>query len=683
MISPFGRDTLRFADATVYPERRARDFVFRIEYEDGGSDRILVDAVVGGGHLVGGGTQGYLTRAVDGTLRFLPFDWSATSGVWFCNTNTRLGRGWVPIGPQLRLSDCGDWPPTRVLGTEPRFGSCQQCHGSQITLRFDTTAHQYGTRFTSLAVNCESCHGPGREHVELARTGRLATAVDPGIGQLELLSEDASLEVCFQCHALKDELSGQPYLPGESFSEHYSIAFPLLGDAALHADGRVRTFAYQANHLYSDCYLSGRLTCTDCHDPHGQGYRDQTGRPLDSRFSNGQCLGCHPSKQPVEKHTQHPAESAGSRCVSCHMPYLQEQEIGRLIRYARSDHTIAIPRPGWDSELGIVSGCAQCHEDRDGALLEQDVERWWGPLKPQNPVVLALSQAHGITDLESAAEVLLTTGEMHPLGRFAALAELYERFLKPDMEELPQATEERLRAVAWSGNVDHAALALAALHLARGEDAATREFLAERLRRTPPSVEPALRLRWALALGFKGDAYRAEGLTRAAITSYRRSLEILPEHPGTYHNLALALVEARNYEDAIAAYVRSLQLDPTRSLAYVNLGVALNAAGRMGEAAQAYRRAIDMNPYDPLAHMNLGNFYLRANRPAEAAPLYARAVALDPANVQAQLYLARTLIMLGRLTEARDAVANALRFEPNNPAAQTLRIDLERVLGVR
>ncbi|MGH7481235.1 MAG: hypothetical protein ACRELV_03710, partial [Longimicrobiales bacterium] len=319
IIAPFDGTPIRFRDAVVTPERtESGDYVFRVAWQGAPEQVLHVDGVVGGGHMVGGGTQGFLSRQPDGTVRFLPFDFSRQEGVWFCNTGTRLDEGWVPITSAMALADCGDWPPTRVLGVEPRFGNCQQCHGSQIQLRLDPAAAKYETRVRSLEINCESCHGPGREHVRLIRAGAAAgvragdvadasgteaPVTDLAIRTMTALSKNESLELCFSCHALKDPLR-PGYISGEPLEAHFSLKLPLLGDEALYPDGRIRTFAYQANHLYSDCYLNGSMTCVDCHDPHSQEYRDVNGRPLASRFSNGQCLGCHPSKaEPFERHT--------------------------------------------------------------------------------------------------------------------------------------------------------------------------------------------------------------------------------------------------------------------------------------------------------------------------------------------------------------------------------------------
>ncbi|NIR34735.1 MAG: hypothetical protein GWO22_01475, partial [Actinobacteria bacterium] len=86
---------------------------------------------------------------VDGTERFLPWDWSGTAERWFCNTGTRADAGWEPVTPQMRLADCGDWPPVRALGTVDRFANCQECHGSQIVAEF-VAGEGFETRYTTL-----------------------------------------------------------------------------------------------------------------------------------------------------------------------------------------------------------------------------------------------------------------------------------------------------------------------------------------------------------------------------------------------------------------------------------------------------------------------------------------------------------------------------------------------------
>ncbi|MGH7598567.1 MAG: multiheme c-type cytochrome, partial [bacterium] len=344
VISPFRGKSLQYKDAEVIPAIDGRQrYQFTVKRRGFPDEAFEVAAVIGGGHLHGGGTQSYFAEFPDGTLRFLPFDFSRHNNVWF--SQARASKAWIPVNPDLSLDDLNEWPPARILGTETDLPNCQNCHASQLLVHYDLQQQRYVTEYKSLDINCESCHGPAKRHVELARADRLQDAEDIGMKPLAALTKDASLQICFQCHAVKDELA-KGYLPGNDLKEYYSLKLPMLAENPHLADGRVRAFAYQQNHLYSDCYLNGSMTCIDCHEPHSQKYRDIYGRVLPGRFDNGQCLDCHASKgESLEKHTHHRPDSPGSLCVSCHAPYLQHQGIGAHVRFARSDHSIPIPRP--------------------------------------------------------------------------------------------------------------------------------------------------------------------------------------------------------------------------------------------------------------------------------------------------------------------------------------------------
>jgi tetratricopeptide (TPR) repeat protein len=696
VIAPFNGTPIRFRDAAVIPAAAGRSYTFTVR-QQGRPDRTFrVDGVVGGGHMEGGGTQGFVSKFPDGTWRFLPFDWSRQDATWFCNTGSRAGHGWVRITPDLALADCGDWPPQRILGDEPRFANCQGCHGSQIDVRLDTVAKHWDTQVASLSINCESCHGPAKRHVDLmtvaaARSGGAVRQVnvagsaqgtgDIGLRPLATLGKDQSLEVCFQCHALKSQIA-KHYLPGPSPATFYALRLAQLGDAALLPDGRTRTFAYQEGHLSSPCYFKGGMTCTSCHDPHSQGYRDVYGAPLVGRFDDRQCTSCHASKaENPAAHTKHLPASAGSRCTICHMPYLQQQEVGSAIRYTRSDHTISIPRPAFDSSQGLTGACKGCHADRSVAALDAQVKTWYGTLAPQDPAIVGVAQAANARDRGEAARLLLAPTSRHTSAVFAGLAKFVERWIEPDMPGLETDVSTRLRALATHADPDVRATALAALHFARGRDRDTRRFLSVALGSLSPTDDAKVRGRWSLVLGFLADSLLAHGNPAAAVTTYRKALEITPRAPALYLNLGLAQVQAGDAAGAVESYRRSLALDGAQPLVLVNLGIALESRGDAGGAEQAYRRATALDPNESLAWFNLGNVYLKRNDAAAAIPLYERATSLDPSLAPGFFYLADAYARTGDLRRALDAVRRGIEFDPRNAEARSVEERLKGAVG--
>ncbi len=686
VIAPFDGTPIAFADATVTPSSLDGVYAFRVERADLPAVEYRVDGVIGRGHMVGGGTQGFVSEFDDGTVRFLPFDWSRTEGRWFCNTariagwwtpggerdRSRLDLGWVPITSEMRLADCGDWPPIRVLGTDLRFANCQGCHASQVTVSRAPQSGGFETRMTSLAINCESCHGPGAEHVALARSGAWEEAADPMIGQLGMLDEDGSVDVCLQCHALKRALQ-TGYLPGDPFEEYYSVLMPLISDDPFFPDGRIRTFGYQLNHRSSACYLDGSMTCVDCHAPHDQSYQTPTAVPLSDRFSDGQCLECHASKaaEPAA-HTRHADGSDGARCVSCHMPYLQQPELGEDIRYARSDHTIPVPRPAGDQSMGITDACALCHADRSAAELDRLTAQMWGELKPRRPEVAGLIAAtaeHGPSP--SGSEPWLDPTSRDAVSLVAGIKHLVTVHLGPDMDELDPALQAGLVSLVAHPDVDVQSVALAALHMARGTDPPVRGLLTRTLEGLGPRQEAVVR-RWVAALRFMADRYRASGEPVDALAVFNKVLEINPVDAATLLDMGALFADLGDAETAIDFYQRSLDADPDQSVTWVNAGLALETLGDLEQAASAYQTAVGIYRWEALAHMNLGNLRLAAADAAGAVDRYRLAIEADPGLVQAHYYLALAQIQLDRPDDAVQALRSALALSPDHAEARAL-----------
>ncbi len=689
VIAPFDGTPIRFKDAVVTPSINASgEYIFTVERAGREPLVFRVDGVVGGGHMFGGGTQGFVSRFPDGTVRFLPFDFGRSDAVWFCNTGEiagwwvagsrptgrRLDQGWIPISEDLELAACGDWPPQRILGTNARFANCQQCHGSQITVRYDAVSRRYETDIKSLTINCESCHGPAKRHVELADAERLDETTDLGVRALELLDEDASLEVCFRCHAVKRTIA-PGYLPGDPLEEHYSLLLPLIGGNPFRGDGRVRTFAYQQNHRSSSCYLDGTITCADCHNPHSLDYWDIYRRPMEGRFADEQCLDCHASKaDDITGHTGHEVESEGSRCVACHMPYLQHPRVGDRLRFARSDHTISIPRPVFDTELGIVDACTGCHQDSTVAQLQQITDEWYGELKPHKAIVADLIQIQS-GNPPAAVDRLLDPEAAHPMAQVAAIDQVVQWFFRPNMQQLAPEVVSALLQLTQNDDLDVRSLALAAVHLAWGDDREIRTFLVDVLRGLGDR-DAAVRKRWVFALRYYGDTYLQQGDAQNAITTYRKALEVLPGDPQVLVDLATVYASSRDYATAIELYRSALASDPQQSHAWVNLGATLEALGRGQEAVAAYRSAVQANPGDALAHFNLGNLYLGVLNFREAIDEYRLAVFYDPTLASAHFNLAQAYILVNVPDSALIAVRNALEFDPANPSAQRMLEDL-------
>ena len=421
------------------------------------------------------------------------------------------------------------------------------------------------------------------------------------------------------------------------------------------------------------------MDCVSCHEPHAQGYWDIDRRPLDDPFDDRQCTSCHVSKGlDPESHTFHPAGSEGATCVSCHMPYLQHPEVGQGVPFARSDHTIAIPRPVFDSDLGIESACIGCHEDQTPLQLQGQVRAWWGDVKPHRPTVEGLAGEFRARNLDEAAELLLHPDEVDPLIQFQGLGRLLTGYLQPD-DSLPAEVEARLLTLAADPDLDVRSLAAAALHWSGGDDPRIRRSLVQSLERE--SVDQPFRARWLLALGFLGDRARTEGDLDEAATAYAKALELSPDDAKVLHALGQMHSQAGDFDAAVEAIRQSLAVDRAQPMAWVNLGIALAGSGRPGEAREAYGEALALNPHEALAHFNLGNLHQVAGRYEEAAEAYEQAVIADPGLGRAHFELGRTYFRLERFGDALPHARRAVEFLPGHAPSQEMLAELQRRVG--
>ena len=604
IVARFDDQPLIFKDAVVVPTRGDEgEYIFRVRIHGRPEMIVSVDAVVGGGHMEGGGTQSFFTRLPDGTLRLIPFDFNRTENVWFVQ---HADLRWLRIDETLSIHTLANWPPNRILGTWDSFSHCQNCHGSQILVDYDPRTKKYTTKYMTLQINCESCHGPGSEHIERMESADLDTLTDIGIVVLSTVDKDESLRKCFECHAVKATLTNA-FLSGMPLESHYALKFPVISTKPYQHDGRVREFAYQQNHLFSDCYVNGSMTCVDCHDPHSTGYRDIFFKPLYGKFHDGQCTDCHPSKaDDPTHHSYHKSDSPGNVCTACHMPFLQHPLLGPSVRFARSDHVIPIPRPEFDANLGIENACEQCHRDRSVEWQQEWTDRWYRSLKPHNSLLRNNMAADRFHSIEQAAERLLNPEAVYPMAQLTGLFEFVQRFLKPDIKGIQPAIIDRLMALTEHADLDTRSLAMMALHLIGENDPEIQSYLIDRLRSSGKD-ETGLRLRWAFAMDFMGMDYGSR----------------------------------RDYQSAIRAHQKALQIRPDDAYTLVNLGLAYELSGDSEKAIQTFRKAIRVQPERPTAYFQLASLYIRLNRTKDAIRELKAGLRIDPSDLQARQMLRR------------------------------------------
>ena len=307
-----------------------------------------------------------------------------------------------------KSNDWYDFDTQRILepgGSRTFDQACAGCHltgfdlspGREGFLQGRAVADPNGAydfdddgRAEEVNVGCESCHGPGSEHLEASVRG--SRIVSPS-----KLTPGRETMICGICHSGPRGLGGDTGVPlsrdlkmprpgirrADFATEHTSRVDG--GDDDFHPSGD----SLSPHQQYSDYVRQAMyrntielMTCASCHDAHGS---DQPRQLLFDPVDSAACTTCHSDDVFIEIMT-HVTEETGDEhdfaregefhCNLCHMvrtptagaqvPELLDRSGGDPVQYYHGDrhsHRFNVPRRdvAADQPSATTLECALCH----------------------------------------------------------------------------------------------------------------------------------------------------------------------------------------------------------------------------------------------------------------------------------------------------------------------------------
>lgn len=223
--------------------------------------------------------------------------------------------------------------------------------------------------------------------------------------------------------------------------------------------------------------------------------------------------------------------------------------------------------------------------------------------------------------------------------------------------------EDLLRRVLAARPGDATANVMLAMTLYKREDCKNATTYFERAR---PLVDQRL-----LPLSEYGACLSRLGRGDEAVGVFQSAAALAPQDRGAHYNLALALLDAKRYDEALKALAPDIQTDSTDEN-------ALTLAADIAEANNDTPRAVVLLRQSILAHPLESDAYLRFATLSSNHKSYQ--VGIDMLNSglarmpkSAQLYLARGVLyaQLGNYDKAMDDFGTANRFDPRLSFAGT------------
>ena len=571
--------------------------------------------------------QQYLVEFPGGRMQATRASWDVVNKKWFHQY----------AGQHLPPHDWLHW-----TGNAQNWNTmCARCHSTNLQKNYNSETDNYHTEFSEINVSCETCHGPGKLHIEYEngddyRNGKKTTGsfieVGKNAGQM------AQVNTCTPCHARVTEISPHHmnstelldnYIPEIPTTEHY------------HADGQANDEDFIYTSFAQTKMFRQGVKCSSCHEPH-------TAKLL---FPGNQlCMQCHKKSYDDPSHTFHPVGTAGAECKNCHMP--GKFYMGNDFRY---DHTFRVPRPDLSVEYGTPNACINCHSKKSNQWAADEIVKWYGPTR----------KYHFAEDLIPGSRIDVNS-EAH-------LIRLLKDTSVPDVVKAASAN--------YLGNIQTPNSLNALLYCLNLQDAGVRYRALKSLTGFPPdqwvnTVGPLLQdsiraIRIAAADLFV--SFPANQIPPAYYDAYVKAKTELDEYLMYQSDFAMGKVmlgdyylKQNNYYSAIKFYQQGLKKDSALNYARLNLSVAYNLSQQNALALQVLQDAVRIDPTNERAWFNLALLYNEMNNKEGAEKSLAKAVELKSVNPRVYYNYALLLQQGGKNRQAIEMYMQGLKLAPGD-----------------
>ncbi len=173
-----------------------------------------------------------------------------------------------------------------------------------------------------------------------------------------------------------------------------------------------------------------------------------------------------------------------------------------------------------------------------------------------------------------------------------------------------------------------------------------------------------------LRLSQEAAARELRGEFAEAAEAYAKLLEMTPDSPEAYVNLALVEARLNRFDEAVATLRRGNERIPGSEALLARLGYTYLVMGRTAEALETIERALDINPGNVDMLTAAASALDGLGRREEAQAYLKKAIAAEPENKYLRLSFARRLASGGKVTEAIEVFRALVRDYPNDQAVR-------------
>jgi predicted CXXCH cytochrome family protein len=557
-------------------------------------------------------------------------------------------------------------------------GMCADCHSTNLQKNYTPETDAYQTTWSDIAVNCESCHGPGSAHLDWAKLPEMARPTDNNTALIvNTRNQDsrAYADLCARCHLRRSALGDFDHFNGHLL-DHYIPE--LSGEPYYYSDGQI----LEENYVYGS-FLQSRMfmqdvKCNDCHNAHSLKLV-KTGNDL--------CLQCHrpeeydnyrhhfhktkdnPELQEGNHRQMYNREGEGALCINCHMD-------GRFymgVDYRR-DHSFRIPRPDLTISLGVPNACNSCHDDQSAQWAENYITEWYGKSRTAHYGSTIAGGEHADTAVMGALiNIANASTDLYPVMVRATALALLRNY--PDEKALNTLI---LRLTDEDPVIRHYAVRNLFPSTVEQFKSALIPMLADPVKAV--RAEAALRLSQLPAEAFDASWKKVYD---EALAEYEEAMKYVADFPTGSYNLANLYSRKGNAVEAEKYYRKAILTDNLFYPAKINLAMVYNTMGENEKAEQLFREVITNHPEQTEAYYSLGLLLAEMNQLTESAEMLEMAAELIPERARIFYNLGLIYQYINRADKAEKNLLKAVEMEPGNQSFIYALVDFYTKTGNR
>ncbi|HUU49929.1 MAG TPA: DmsE family decaheme c-type cytochrome [Nitrospinota bacterium] len=204
--------------------------------------------------------------------------------------------------------------------------TCKSCHASMYEkYAYTLHAEKSDPRTPASKMGCETCHGPGKAHVEAG--GGKGVGGIMALGPESTISKEKRDATCLQCHSKgkvvmwkgsTHESRGLSCTNCHSAHSGYrkNLAKKTQVEVCTQCHKKIRSDLRKSSH---HPIREGKMQCTSCHNPHGA----IADKLITANYTNLKCYECHAEKRGPYLWEHSPVTED---CTTCHTPHGSNHE---------------------------------------------------------------------------------------------------------------------------------------------------------------------------------------------------------------------------------------------------------------------------------------------------------------------------------------------------------------------